>query len=114
VVSPRVWVTIVVLTGLAVALLVVPPRWVPVWVPDWVIFAAVIADLIAVGLIARDWRALWAAVALAACSCVAWYVYFFSGRGDDGLFDGVILGLIALAAAAAAVSAGVLVGRLCG
>ncbi|WP_156028239.1 hypothetical protein [Candidatus Solirubrobacter pratensis] len=44
--SPRVWVTILVLTGLAVVLLVVPPHR----VPDWVIFAVVIADMIAIGL----------------------------------------------------------------
>jgi hypothetical protein len=107
--SLRASVTAVALTAFAVVVLVAPlPR-----VSDRVIYAVVIADLVAVGLIAREWRALWAAVALATCLCVVWYVQFFAADNpDDGLLDGLILALLALAVAGAAIAAGVLVGRL--
>jgi hypothetical protein len=64
VVSPRIWLTIAALTGVAVLLLVAPTYR----VSDAVIYALVIADFIAIGLIARDARALWASVAFAAGS----------------------------------------------
>jgi hypothetical protein len=106
--SLRTWVTVAALTALALVVLVMPlPR-----VSDWVVFAAVIADLIAVGLIAGDPRGLWAAVAFAACLCVAWYVYFFATHADSGLLDGLIIGLFALVLASAAVGAGVLASLL--
>ena len=72
----------------------------------------VIADLITLGLIAGDWRALWGALAFATCVCVAWYVQFVATDADAGLLDGLILSWIALAVAATAVAAGVLLGRL--
>jgi hypothetical protein len=108
VVSPRIWLTIAALTGVAVVLLAAPTYR----VPDSVIYALVIAEFIAIGLIARDARALWASVAFAAAVCVVWYVNFFFSDADDGLLDGLMLGLIALVAAGAAVEAGVLVGRM--
>ncbi|HEY6886365.1 MAG TPA: hypothetical protein VI300_01260 [Solirubrobacter sp.] len=106
--SLRTSVAIAALTALAAVVLVAP---VP-GVSDRVIYAAVIADLIAVGLIAGDVRGLWASVAFASCLCVAWYVFFFTTHADSGLLDGLILGVAALVLAGAAVGAGVLAGQL--
>ena len=78
---------------------------------DAVIFALVAADLVAIGLIAGDVRALWAAVAYATSLCVAWYVVLFTTDADSGILDGVIIGLFALVIASAAVATGVFVGR---
>jgi hypothetical protein len=103
----RVWVIVAALTGLAVVVTVAPlPR-----LSDAVVFALVAADLVAIGLIAGDVRALWAAVAYATCLCVAWYVVLFATDADSGILDGVIIGLFALVIASAAVATGVLVGR---
>jgi thiamine transporter ThiT len=107
-VSLRIRLTIAALTGIAVVLVLVPTYR----VADWVMYALVVADFVAIGLIARDARALWASVAFAAALSVAWYISFFSTEADDGLFDGLIIGVIALISAGVAVAAGVLAGRV--
>ncbi len=73
--------------------------------------ALVTADFVAIGLIAGDLRALWAAVAYATCLCVAWYVVFFATGADSGILDGVLISLFALVIASAADATGVLAGR---
>ena len=105
--SLQVWVVVAALTGLAVVASVTP-------VPgpsDAVFVALVAADFVAIGLIAGDVRALWTAVAYAACLCLAWYVAYFATRADAGILDGVVIGLFALVIASAAVAAGILVRR---
>jgi hypothetical protein len=106
--SLRTWLAVAALTALAFVVLVMPLPG----VPDRVVYAAVIAVLIAGGLIADDARGLWAAAAFAACLCVAWYVAFFATDADSGLLDGLVIGLFALVLAGAAVGAGVLARRL--
>ena len=101
-VSLRVWVVVAALTGLAVAVLVAP-------IPgpsDAVFFALVAADFVAIGLIAGDVRALWAAVAYATCVCVDWYVVFFATGADSGILDSVVIGLFAWVIASAADATG--------
>jgi hypothetical protein len=102
------WAAVAALTALAVVVLVAP--LLPV--SDSVIYGVVIADLIAVGVIAGNARGLWASVAFAACTCVAWYVQFFATDADSGLLDGLVIGLIALVLAGTAVGVGVLAGHL--
>ncbi len=106
-VSLLTWVTVAALTALAFGVLVAPPM------PgsDSVIYAVVIADLIAVGLIAGNPLGLWAAVALATCVCVAWYIKLFATDADSGILDGLVIALIVLVVASAAVGAGVLAGH---
>ena len=106
-VSLLTWVTVAALTALAFAVLVKP---LTPWL-DSVIYAVVIADLFAVGLIAGDARGLWASVALATCVCVAWYIKLFTTDADSGPLDGLVIGLIVLVVASAAVGAGVLAGH---
>jgi hypothetical protein len=107
-VSLRKWLTIAALTGVAIVLVLAPPYR----GSDWLLYALLIADFIAIGLIARDARALWTSVGFAASCCVAWDVEYFSTNADDGILDGLVLGLIALLTAGAAVAAGLLARRL--